>query len=295
MTSVRRWAGMGGLLLAWGAVTGLAQAAERAGQGMDCAIHPSKTIKLASPIEGVLAEVLVKPGQYVEQGELIARIDADIASADLDSARVKARARGALEAAVARVEAADTKFQRATNAFRQGVISPVEYEQAEAELRIARQELKRERESLQLAESEASRMSLVVQKSEIRAPAAGMISEALLHAGEAVEGAPVAELIVVEPMRVEVYAPVAMVEQLRRQPHQYVVLAGSRHPAVVEPRFDYISPVADTSSDTMRVYYELSGPDVFPGMRCRMIARDAIAEPVAHAVSDEALAGSFSR
>ena len=122
-------------------------------------------------------------------------------------------------------------------------------------------------------------MAVIVAKGEIRAPAGGIIGEELLHAGEAAQGRPLAQVIVVEPMRVEVFVPLGQLQALREgAPH--VVLAGNIEPIILEPELDYISPLADQSSRTIRAYYTLTSDRVAPGYRCLLLPPAAAAAAV---------------
>lgn len=243
---------------------------------MDCAIMPSRVIEVATPLDGVLEEVLVRPGQAVEKGELIARLDTAIAAAELAHAELKARSAAGVRAARGRIEAAQVQYDSARPALQHNVLSRVEYEKIKAELVLAERELEREMEAMALAAAEAARIAVIVAKGEIRAPASGIIGEQLLDAGEAAQGRPLAQVIVVEPMRVEVFVPLGQLQALREgAPH--VVLAGTAEPILLEPELDYISPLADQSSRTIRAYYTLHSDRVVPGYRCYLLPPEAAA------------------
>ncbi len=245
---------------------------------MDCVIHPSQVVRIASPIDGVLSEVLVKPGEAVEAGEVIARIDSELARADLASAQLRAGAQGALNIAAARVEAAGKRFRRARPAMNEGVVTEIEVDEAEAEMQIARQQKVQEQDELRLAESEAKRMELLVQKASIVAPVTGVVGETLMNVGEAVRNQAIAELVVVAPMRVETYVPLNQLSFLREHEGGWVLQAGSDGNLRSTPVLDYISPVADASSGTVKVFFLLTDPKILPGMRCRLTPATPVAK-----------------
>lgn len=241
---------------------------------MDCAIMPSRIVEVATPMEGVLEEVLVKPGQVVEKGQLLARLDSEIAAAEHAHARLRADSAAGVRMARSRVEVAQVQYDSARPAFQHNVLSRVEYEKVKGELILAEREFEREREAMAIAEAEAARMAVIVAKGEIRAPAGGIIGEDLLHAGEAAQGRALAQVIVVEPMRVEVFVPLGQLQALREgAPH--VLLAGDVDPIILEPELDYISPLADQSSRTIRAYYTLTSDQVAPGYRCFLLPPEA--------------------
>lgn len=249
---------------------------------LDCAIRPSRVVEVASPIDGVLAEVLVAPGQIVAKGDLIARIDTDIAAADLANAQVRAEAKGALGAAQARAAAAGAQYRAQKQAFEARVAPRVDFERARGDLRVAQEEVRRETEALLVAEADEARMALIVAKGEIRAPFAGVIGEELLNPSEAIEGRPVAQLIVIEPMRIEAFATVEAAAAIR-EGAEYVAVTGFSAPVIEEITLDYVSPLADTSSQTIRVYYELTSQNTAPGYRCFLATPEAAERHVAAA------------
>ena len=239
---------------------------------LDCSITPSRTVSISSSIDGVLRQVHVRPGQSVAAGDLIASIDTDIAAAELELSRVRANTSGALKVAQARVNAATTQFNVQNLAYKNKVASKVDFERARGELQVARQQVSEARENQKIAAAEQARMEVIVSKGEIRTPVAGVVGEDMLNPAEAIDGQPIAEIIVLDPMRVEVFAPI---ETARRMSDgaDYVLVSRLDDPVMADVELDYVSPVADSSSQTIRVYFHLTDPNVAPGYRCFLTKR----------------------
>ena len=237
---------------------------------LDCAILPARIIEIAQPIAGVLAEVNVRPGQQVAAGELLARVDTDILQAELAQAELRAAGQATLQAAQARADVANRLYASARRAFDGGVISSASHEEALRDQLTARFDLEREREARALAETEAERLRVQIAKGDIRAPASGIIGEGLLAPGEVAGSEPVATLIEVDPMRIEVFVPVGQVQRLRESPDQ-VIRAGDRGDVEAQVRLEYISPLADQGSRTVRAYYTTDSNQIAPGYRCVMV------------------------
>ena len=255
-------------------VAAASNAPQRPDGALDCAIQPSRIVEVASPIDGVLAEVFVRAGQPVKKGDLIARVDTDIAAAELANAEARAAAQGALKMAEARAAAAAAEYRTQKKAYEGRVAPRVDFERARGELNVAQGEVRREREALTLAAADRARMALIVSKGEIRAPFDGVIGEDVLDPSEAIEGRPVAQLIVIDPMRVEVFAPVAAAEAVRGGAER-VVVSRIDDPVIAPVELDYVSPLADGSSQTIRVYYHLSHDGIAPGFRCFLASPEA--------------------
>jgi len=237
---------------------------------LDCAILPARIIEIAQPIAGILAEVNVRPGQQVQEGDVIARIDTDILRAELAQAELRAAGVATLQAAQARSDVAERLYVSARRAFDTGVLSAASHEEALRDQLTARFDLVRERESRALAEAEAQRLRVQIAKGDIRAPATGIIGEGLLAPGEAAGGNPVATLVEVDPMRIEVFVPVGQIQRLRESPEQ-VIRAGDRGDVEAQVRLEYISPLADQGSRTIRAYYTTNSNEIAPGYRCVMV------------------------
>lgn len=241
---------------------------------LDCAIEPSRIVEVASPVDGVLAEVLVRPGDVVKAGDPLARIDTDIAAAELANADVRASAEGGLQMARARVSAAAAEYQIQKRAFEGRVAPRVDMERARGELQVAREEVRREEEALAVAVSDRERMALIVAKGVIRAPFDGVIGEDVLNPSEAIDGRPIAQLIVIDPMRVETFATPEATRAIRAGA-DYVVVSQLQTPVIATAELDYISPLADSSSQTIRVYHHLIHDEIAPGYRCFLAPREA--------------------
>ncbi|WP_316014984.1 efflux RND transporter periplasmic adaptor subunit [Roseobacter sp. HKCCA0434] len=237
---------------------------------LDCAILPARVIEIAQPIAGILSEVNVRPGERVAEGDVIARVDTDILRAELAQAELRAAATATLEAARARSEVAERLYDSARRAFEGGVISAAAHEEALRDRLTARFDLEREREAAGLAEAQAQALRIQIAKAAIRAPASGVIGEGLLAPGETAAGQPVATLIQVAPVRIEVFVPVTQLQSLREAPDQ-VIRAGDDGDLSARVTLEYISPIADQGSRTVRAYYTTEDENIVPGYRCMLV------------------------
>ena len=248
--------------------------AQETARPLNCSIKPLKVIEIAAPISGVLAEVMVRPGQQVAAGELIARLDVELEQAELEAARARAEAEGPEQVAAARRGAAATQFQGAQKAFNSNVMSRMEFARIRSDLAVADRELARAQEDRAVAAADAARIEVLVSKGRIVAPEAGVIGEDLLAPSEAVDGRPIAQLIVTEPLRVEVFADGDTVEAVEAG-EEFVLIAGGREPKELAVELDYISPIADPKSKVVKIFYNLRGAAVRPGTQCFFAAKDA--------------------
>ena len=148
-----------------------------------CEVVPKDPVVIAAPLEGIIGTVLVRPGQEVEEGQLLFEYDKRVPLQDLKVAAKK-------------VEIIRAEMDRATAEAQKD-------KKALAELGIVALKLKKEQLELELAEFRASQLN-------VYAPVVGV---AMLDAPEEWEGKPVKMgekiLLVANPLetRVRMWIP----------------------------------------------------------------------------------------
>lgn len=224
---------------------------------------------MAATGPGIAISVPVRAGQSVEKGDLIVQLETDLLELEAQIARQRGAARGGIEAARARLNAANGLTTMLTKARAARAISQERLDEALKEEALARAELLQEEEAIALALAEAARIERQIERTSLLAPLAGVVGEELISVGEAARQTPVAQIYVIQPMRVEVFVPSAMLPDfIARSTHSIVTNTDStRH----DVTFDYVSPVADLSSDTISVYFTLENSSIRPGYRCQYV------------------------
>lgn len=155
-------------------------------------IVPREEILVAPEIEGLrILEVAADEGQTVKKGDVLARVeqetlDAQAAQSSAQLARSNAaieQAKSAIVQAEARLKEARTSFDRAKPLKQSGYLSESTFDQRESASRTAEALLVAARDGLKLAEAdralvEAQRRELDFRRgrTEIRAPADGLVS-----------------------------------------------------------------------------------------------------------------------
>ena len=242
-------------------------AAQTQGFGINCAIRPLQVVELAAPIPGIVAEVLVQPGATVAAGDIIARFDSDMSEAILAAAELRASLTAGRDAATAKRNALVDRVERLRLGVQRRAVSQAELDSARLDLTIAEGELAREEDQLRVAEQEVAEARLAVEKATLRSPVSGQIGEDLIAVGESTQAKHVATVYVTDPLRVEAYVPTSQLAGFLDQSAFAIVVNGDRaNPVPVT--LDYVSQVADLSSNTQSVYFILDAPDILPGYQC---------------------------
>lgn len=240
-------------------------------QSFDCVIDPAETVKLGSPLTGVLAEVMVNRGDAVTRGQPVAKLESTIEAATVKLNRFKAESTARIDAQEERLKLAQSKVERYGQP-RGLVVTQDKFEEIRAEAKVAEQDLIREQQDRKLAQLELERSQAALDQRTIRSTIDGIVTEKKLSAGEFVnqEGYIVA-LARLDPLHVEVFLPVVYYKQVR------VGMEAKVHPAPpIEDTYtatvSVVDRVFDPASGTFGVRLTLPNPNnALPGgQRCKV-------------------------
>jgi len=217
-------------------------AGKKFGDDMDCMVEPHIVASLGSPVEGTLSEVLVDRGALVSKGQVVARLHSKV-----EEATVNLKA--------AQEDFGKRKVERNEELYKKQLISANEKDELETQTRIAGLELQQQQR--------------VLEQRTIRSPFNGVVVERLLSPGERVGDGKILKLAQIDPLNVEVIAPVEMfgrvktgtVGEVQFQP----LLPGTFKATVV-----VVDRLVDAASGTFGVRLNLPNPAgrVPAGIKC---------------------------
>lgn len=204
-------------------------------------VEAKTTAKLGFEIAGRVAKMLVEEGQAVGAGQTLAVLsaadyeigaraaqgDADAARALAEKARAGARAQE-IEQARAAFEQADDEYRRLEALYQRKSLAPVDFRKIEAKWKAAKEQLElalegARAEDIRAAEAQAAKAAAGLDHSrkrladtQLRAPFPGVITHRLASPGDMVSaGTPVAVLMELNPVRVNVGVPEAEIAKIR--------------------------------------------------------------------------------
>lgn len=167
-------------------------------------IQPEKDIKITPYISGEVVELLVKEGDQVTKGDLLAKIDPEIyvsvyeqRMANLNTQKANlANAKARLAQTKAKFLNDKLSFERNQKLFEEEVISDADFEQATANYEMAKADMDAAEQSVlaskfQVSNAEASLKQAKedLDKTAIYSPASGTVSQLSVEQGERVSGA----------------------------------------------------------------------------------------------------------
>ncbi len=166
-------------------------------------IQPEVEVKISPDVSGEVVELLVKEGDKVKKGDLLAKINPDIYVSSLDRMIATLNAQKASEsnakARVSQVRAqyinAKSSFDRNDALFKENAISQSEYDAAKSAYEVAKEEVTAAEESFKAAtytvrsyQASVKEAGDNLKKTSIYAPVDGTISLLNIEKGERVVG-----------------------------------------------------------------------------------------------------------
>lgn len=210
---------------------------------LECLLEPRLVANVGSPVEGTLSQVLVDRGDSVGKGQIVARLNNSVEAANLELRR-------------AQEEFGKRKVERNADLFKQELISASEKDEMETQTRISGLEVKQQME--------------VLEQRNIRSPLSGVVVDRFLGPGERVSNEKIMRIAQIDPLNVEVIAPVelfgriqpGMSADIRLDP----MMKGSYSARVV-----VVDRVIDAASGTFGVRLSLPNPGnrIPAGLKCR--------------------------
>ncbi|MEO8165641.1 MAG: efflux RND transporter periplasmic adaptor subunit, partial [Betaproteobacteria bacterium] len=240
----------------------------------DCMIEARQKVDIRSPVEAVIESVQIRRGDLVKKGQIIVTLESGPERAALRLAQSRATMQGELKAAEARVELTQKKQVRAEELYKQNFVSVNARDEAEADYRLATEQLRQARENQKLAELEVNRAAEVLAMRTIKSPFSGVVVEITQKPGE-FSGSnskdPILKLAEIDPLNVEVVLPVSRYGQIAvgsRGEVRPEAPIGGTYTATVS----VVDRVVDAASGTFGVRLELANRArrIPAGVRCRV-------------------------
>jgi RND family efflux transporter MFP subunit len=257
--------------------------AQGAAEVFDCVMEPSLTLRLGSPITGVIAGIEVDRGDVVRRGQVLARLEASVETATLALARARAESGAEIEARRARLDQTRSELARAASLHDRNVISTQRVEELRANAQIAASELALAELNRRLAALEVGRAEALLEQRVLRSPVDGVVTARNLGPGEYVHfDNHILSVASLDPLHVEAFLPVRLHGQVRPGSRAIVrpdAPVGGEHVAEA----GVVDEVFDAASGTFGVRLTLANPDraIPGGLRCRLSFDGVAAAPQA--------------
>ncbi|MBR0049139.1 MAG: efflux RND transporter periplasmic adaptor subunit [Prevotella sp.] len=143
-------------------------------------IEPRNEVSVKPQISGIIAELMKEPGQYVQQGEVIAKVKVIPDMQQLSSAESRVRL------ATLNLKQAQVDYDREEALHNQKLVSDDEFEKIRQQLRQAKEERSAAEEALQVVRDGVSKSNASASSTLIRATISGVILDIPVKVGNSV-------------------------------------------------------------------------------------------------------------
>ncbi len=215
----------------------------------ECLMEPAVEISLSSPVAGVIESISVDRGSPVEEGQVLAKLEAAAEQAAVDLARAK-------------LEFGQRKVARTKELYSENFTSEYSVDEAVTEARLAAVELEQ--------------AQTILERKTIRSPITGLVVDKIADVGEFVDDDEILTLVKLDPLHIEVVVPVDHLDSISTGmqatvfPQQPV---GGEYTAEVVT----VDQVVDAASGTFGVRLALPNAEsgLPAGLRCMVAFPDS--------------------
>ncbi len=219
--------------------------------------------------EGVVANLYAEVGTRVNAGDLLARLDDRQLTANLEAARAKTRSTEAdLRNWEAEAKVMQADYERAQKMWDAHIISTEQLDHAKFKAESETWDVRRVREMLTNDSQSQRALELELDKTQIRAPFAGVVARRYVRQGQQVSRGDRLFWVTAEsPLGMRFTLPekfIGRVQKGQELPMTTLDLPGQRY----KVRVLEVSPVVDPASSTIEVTVEVEGKpgSLRPGM-----------------------------
>jgi RND family efflux transporter MFP subunit len=225
-----------------------------------CVIKPYLEVAVGTAVEGVIQTVSVDRGDWVTKGQPIVMLESSVEEATVALAKAKAEAEATIKSTQAKVAFSTRKLERAMDLFKSNSIANHEVDEAQTEKILAEMAHLEAIENKRIAELEWHRATAARNLHTIHSPLTGVVVERLLSPGELARQTPILKLAQVNPLRVEVFAPLSWLGKLKPGMRGEVRPEGSGQTTYMA-KITVVNRVVDSASGTFGVRLEMPNPN----------------------------------
>jgi len=234
-------------------------------QEIQAVTMPSANITLSFVVSGKIADMLVKEGDTVEKGDLLAALHDDPERIQTEQLKVQAADKTRILSAKAELAQKMVDLEKFDAARKKGAVS--EWEVAHLKLSVRMAKLALQAATIEHEQFKRRYAQAVQQLARMRieSPIPGRVEKVFVEAGEGVEKlGPVVELVRTDPLWLDVPVPLPQAKNLKTGQQAAVLFPEDPAGIPADGRVVYISSVADAASDTLRVRIEVGNPSDRP-------------------------------
>lgn len=254
-----------------GLVSGVALSADHDLPEYQCLIEPYLSVNVGAAVHGVIESIYVDRSAVVSKGEKLVQLQSSLEQVAVELARARAEREAEIQASETSLAFNNRKHARLRKLHRDKLVPEHQMDEAATEMHLASLQLRQAEKDREIAEMELLQAREALKLRSIESPIDGVVIERFKVPGEFVEDAPILKIAQLDPLRVEVVAPVSVFGRITSGMQAEVfpeVDLGRRMIATVT----LVDRVVDAASGTFGIRLELPNADyaVPGGLRCRV-------------------------
>jgi RND family efflux transporter MFP subunit len=238
---------------------------------LDGFIEPYEVANVGTGVSGIIDSIEADRGDLVKKGKVLARLDIRVEQSTVNLIKARSEMEASVSLRRTRVEFANREYGRRKELFEKGIIPDYDMDEAETNLELAKQELQEIEEQMHITRLELKQAQAALARKIIRSPINGVVVERYLSPGELTSDKPLFKLAQLDPLTVEVIAPVELLGSVKEG--QEVEISPER-PLNRKFRGEVkiVDRVVDAASGTFGIRIELSNKDLSlpAGLKCRV-------------------------
>ena len=224
-------------------------------------VRASQMVELPSLVAGMIQEVRIREGQYVQKGDLLVAMDDRVPKARLLAAAVEANLTGNLKRAQVQLEISEKRLERVQRIIKSGSAGSFELETAEAERDQAKANVEQQEDVLKAAEANRQLAAAQLEQFYIRAPFDGLVTEIHVKSGAVDPSQKVVTVANFDQLEVAMHMPSSMFGRIRNGA-TVSLKADKPISRNLDATVMSVSPIIDSASDTFRCLLRLKNNGV---------------------------------
>ena len=224
--------------------------------------EPIEQSVAASPEVGIVAESVVKEGDAVKVGAILATLNQTVLLESLEIAKARAESTARLDAAKSQLEMLTSQVEAVQSLVSGGHTNRFEVEQKQAEYQTAYAEYRSAEDELKLNKLEVNRIRAQIDDRIIKSPINGIVTEIHKQLGENVSNnePQYATIVRVDELKVRFYLDADTLRNLSVNQDVKILVGREQTPNMAT--VTYVSPIIDPDSGLGRIDIKIDNPDL---------------------------------
>jgi len=239
---------------------------------------PYRVIEVATVETGIVEKVDVREGTFINQGDVLAKLDTGLHESQRILAEAGMQAKGEIEAAKAEFDLRNRRSESLEKLLVSKHARSEEVERARTDLAIARANLLAAEERRHIKELEYKRITRQIEQRTIRAPQAGWITKVTKEQGEYMgpNDPVVCTIVQLNPLLVAFHLNRPRAKNYTQNSNVTVRFLDSNKD--VSGTIEFIAPVIDAESGTIPIHVIVKNPDgtLQAGERCELVTAKSL-------------------